>query len=389
MSNESYTTDTLSHHCNQIDNYDIHSIWWPDVLNTLVDIANTNKLCTHTFFYGPPGVGKYSHALHFLRTQSPSHFNHSYIPPVQIYTNIPEPPRIKYIPEQQYIFRVSDVHIEIDMEQLVSYSEQTITAHHILTLWNEIMSVAMSFSYILCLNISRAPILLIRHLHSYMVPCWDQYKQKKQVPRFIFLGESICAIPKRMCDLVTTYVHFNRPSNHIYNTCIQQNMSIPSFVSTIQNNNITNIKELYDIAAKQNEPKIEQKKKKDDMPITNNKNKKTVEYNLFKLQCDKMVNIMCKLFDNTQIIHYPSEIRNVLHEWALYRICPEEGIWYVIGRCICENMLSNVNVKQLFKQLAHGSTHNNTSTETYMNTEYIYAEWMCFELVHTICSNKK
>ena len=59
----------------------------------------------NVIFYGPPGIGKYTQVLKYIKNQSPSQLK--YERKLNITHN-----------KKQYMFKISDIHFEVDMQIL-------------------------------------------------------------------------------------------------------------------------------------------------------------------------------------------------------------------------------------------------------------------------------
>ena len=162
--------------------------------------------------YGPSGVGKYTQALRFIKQYSSHDLKYE--------KNI-------HLHNQEYNFKISDVHYEIDMDLLGCNSK---------TLWNDIYyhivdiitcKYDMKYGIIVCKN--------FHLIHNDLLDIFYSYMQLSNV-KFILLTESVSFIPDNIikrCQVIPV----QRPSNEIYSQCLGIPLDkIPS--------NIINVKEI-------------------------------------------------------------------------------------------------------------------------------------------------
>ena len=69
-------------------------------------LYNNIENISHLIFYGPSGIGKYTQALSFIKQYSPSNLKYE------------RKININLSAKKEYFFKVSDIHIEVDMELL-------------------------------------------------------------------------------------------------------------------------------------------------------------------------------------------------------------------------------------------------------------------------------
>lgn len=354
-------THSFAQICEHVDAFDLHPQWNPSML---VSMSSNISF----FMHGPPGVGKYAHALHFLREVSPSRFT-KVRPPMHIDMQVPMMTHYTNLPNQPFLFRVSDVHIEIDLEQL---------GDDPLAVWDMIFHQARPlFSFIMCLHVDKAPPILLERLYTYMLPQWPPNTHKN--PRFIFIGENMSSNPFLSIPLSIHFIAFPRPTIATYLQCIR---SLPppsseiefdaSFLSEMEVCDITNIQDLYLRAY---------------APIYNRAHHKD---DPFGALCEKMFDCMLSPYSADTVYAFSIEdIRSILNEWAIHRICYEEGLWYVLGKCIAQSLITQAQTAILLELWGHSGPYTapdeNGGAEVY---NYKRAEYMCAELIRAILNTK-
>jgi hypothetical protein len=194
-------------------------------------------------FYGPSGTGKYTQMLKFLKKFSPSSLK--YDKKISIQFN-----------KQTFVFKISDIHYEIDMSMLGVNSK--LLWHELYQQIVDIVSVkADKVGFIVCKLFHEIHFELLDNFYSYMQKTNEQHlaqfsetKCKTIDLKFIIITEEISFIPDNILNCCQV-IHVARPTKTLYNKCIQKhNFNEFSLMGTILNvnnklENITNIKNLY------------------------------------------------------------------------------------------------------------------------------------------------
>ena len=340
--------------CADIEMYDLHAPHWDPVV-----LAQSNA--SHLFFYGPPGVGKYAHAIHFMRAFSPSRFHG----PGAFFHLEQEVPMLSHyakLPAQSFSFPTSDIHMEIDMEQL---------GDDPLTIWNAVCQRASdTFLFLLCRHIDKAPAMILKRLYTYIHPQWPP--TEKPPLRFLFLGENMCSVPPSILDHVRV-VSFPRPSIDQYNQCARlMAPRMPSIGLEEEKGreldmdpvDIIQIQEFIALSKLPASHKIEAE-------------------DPFGPLCEKMVEYIQSVHSE-ETVHLFSieEIRHILTEWEMYRICYEEGIWYVFGRFLAAGQFTPDQVKTMVHAWGQSGPYYASDTCTRYNKKR--AEYMMAELISVL-----
>lgn len=181
---------------------------------------NILDLC-NVIFYGPPGIGKYSQAIHCITKYSNSQLK--YVKKLPIIYN-----------KKEYLFRISDIHFEIDMSILGCNSK---------LLWHEvyqqILDIISSRSdkhgIILCKNFHDTHSELLENFYIYMQK--NSIKESHLHIVFFIISESISFLPENILDC-SQVINFSRPPATQYKKCTSLKKLPPL-------NEIINIKNLY------------------------------------------------------------------------------------------------------------------------------------------------
>jgi len=204
-----------------------------DELNDIHNILNIkiNKQ-NNIIFYGPPGIGKYTQALHYINIFSPS--NLKYERKIIVSANS----------KKSYQFKVSDIHFEIDIELLGCNAKVLFNE-----IYNNILDIVSTkqnkIFFVLCKN--------FHTIHSELLDIFNSYMQSlnhiniKLV--YIILTEHISFINNNILDRCQI-IPIKRPDKEKYEEVF--NVNINKKLNTITNikNIISNITELDNINKK-------------------------------------------------------------------------------------------------------------------------------------------
>ena len=185
-----------------------------------------NKLSElkNLIFYGPSGIGKYTQMLTSIKKYSPSELK--YEKKILINYN-----------KQQYFFKISDVHFEIDISLLGCNAK---------ILWHEIYQQIID---IISAKTEKSGIIVCKYfheIHSELLDNFYSYMQQNNAMsidiKFIIITEQLSFIPDNIINCCET-IHISRPSKTMYNKCIKEIEPIeqsmrcrPGFTFNINNN---------------------------------------------------------------------------------------------------------------------------------------------------------
>jgi len=269
--------------------------------------------------YGPSGTGKYSQVLNMIRRYSPSELK--YDKKITIQTE-----------KQDYIYRISDIHYEIDMSLLGCNSK--LLWHEIFFQIIDIISVKTEkIGVILCKNFHLIHGELLEIFYSYI----QQYNNHQSSIRvkFIIITEHISFLPNQIINIcqvinvqrpskdqylqmsfLTNHVSFNRSINTSKTESFIKRISefknntggierVQNIMKEIETNGITNSKEIRSfslIDTSENIPK-----------------------DVFNIICD---NIIDEIACNKNISF--TGFRDTLYDLLTYNLDISESLWYII-----------------------------------------------------------
>ena len=175
----------------------------------------------NVIFYGPSGSGKYTQMLKSIKGYSPSELK--YEKKISLTYN-----------KQQYFFKISDIHYEIDMSLLGCNSK---------LLWHEIY---LQLNDIISTKTEKVGIIVCKYfheIHNELLENFYSYMQKNNSLsfdlKFILITEQLSFIPENIlncCEIISV----SRPTKTLYNKCLNNKIK-----KDMQVENITNIKNLH------------------------------------------------------------------------------------------------------------------------------------------------
>lgn len=295
--------------------YDLH----PELFENHI---HENKHIKNTIFYGPSGVGKYTQVLKKIKSYSSTELK--YEKKMSVTYN-----------KQTYIFKMSDIHYEIDMSLLGCNAK---------ILWHEIYhqiidilnSKSVKIGIIVCKNFQDIHIELLENFYNYIT---NINNQNIHIYYYI-LTDQISFIPSNIINNFQ-FIRVSRPNKNDYKKCIQKNIQYSEknnlcSENTIKNDdhacfdlkkmdkiqleNIQNIKQLYMFVQSDTENKCQH-----------------------KIICNKII----------QMIEIPYQVfpflkfRDLLYELLIYHLNIYECVWYVMTYFIEKDTIPEKEINQL------------------------------------------
>jgi len=269
----------------------------------------------NTIFYGPSGIGKYTQVLKKIKTYS--HSELKYEKKMTVTYN-----------KQTYIFKISDIHYEIDMTLLGCNAK--ILWHEIYHQIIDILSAKqVKMGIILCKNFHDIHNELLDNFYNYMT---NLNNQSIHIYYYI-ITEQMSFIPTNIiknCKLIP----FARPSKSEYKKCIQQNIQSHENnqlekggtfdlkkIDRMNLENIQNIKQLYSFVQSDLENE-----------------------NQYKIICNKIIKtIESSSFNQFSFLKF----RHLLYELLIYHLNIYECIWYIQCYFIENGKIPEKEVNQL------------------------------------------
>ena len=268
-------------------------------------------------FYGPSGVGKYTQMLKSIKKYSPTELK--YEKKISISFN-----------KQQYFFKISDIHYEIDMSLLGCNSK---------LLWHEIY---LQLIDIISAKNEKSGIILCKYfheIHSELLDNFYSYMQKNNATsidlKFILITEKLSFIPDNILNCCEV-INISRPSKVLYNKCIKNKISINKL------ENITNIKNLNSSIFELMQP--------------------------YKIICDKIIDVMINI-DDLKFLKF----RDLLYDIFIYNLDITESIWYINSQLIKLQKIKNEDVSNvLIKTYSFFQYYNNNYRPIYHLENYLF-----------------
>lgn len=245
-------------------------------------------------FYGASGIGKYSQMLYTIKKYSASELK--YEKKICITYN-----------KQQYFFKISDIHYEIDMSLLGCNSK--LLWHEIyLQIIDIISSKQEKSGIIVCKNFHEIHSELLDNFYSYM-----QHNSSIVDIKYILITENVSFISDNIlncCEIIP----IQRPSKTNLIKCMKTKIK-----PELKMNQITNIKNIHCDINELMYP--------------------------HKIICDKIIHEM----NNITELKFLS-FRDILYDIFIYNLDISECIWYILNhfidhKQIKKNELSNILIK--------------------------------------------
>jgi len=267
-------------------------------------------------FYGPNGVGKYTQMLKSIRKYS--HTDLKYEKKISVTYN-----------KQQYFFKISDIHYEIDMSLLGCNSK---------LLWHEIYSQIVD---IVSAKSEKSGIIVCKYfneIHSELLDNFYSYMQKNNALsidlKYILITEELSFIPDNILNCCEV-INIPRPTKAAYNKCLKNKLGIKV-------EQITNIKNLHASITELMTP--------------------------YKIICDKILDAMIKI-DDTKFLKF----RDLLYDIFIYNLDITDCVWYITSTLIKQNKIKKENISEMMiKTYSFFQYYNNNYRPIYHLENYLF-----------------
>ena len=309
----------------------------------LIDIINSFPKNIHQLknliFYGPSGSGKYSQVLKILKRYSPSELK--YEKKIKISTE-----------KQEYIYKISDIHYEIDMSILGCNSK--VVWHETFLQIVDIISVKQDkIGIIVCKNFHTIHAELLEIFYSYIQHY--NYTEANIKIKFFIISEHISFFPEQIINC-SQIIRIKRPNKELYEKSIL--FSSPYTMSEIIKSDNFKNKITYNKNSKTNKEKYEIIKnvmnQVHEECILNIKEIKS--FDLIKTENDipkDIFNIVCnKLIENISDKNTLSftTFRDNLYDILTYNIDISECIWYIVSHFIKIKRLDDITSHDILEK---------------------------------------
>ena len=243
-------------------------------------------------FYGPCGTGKYTQMLKSIKRYSPSELK--YEKKISLTYN-----------KNQYFFKISDIHYEVDMSLLGCNSK---------LLWHDIYQQIID---IISAKTDKSGIIVCKNfqdIHSELLDNYYSYMQKNSSLnidlKFIIITEEISFFPDNIlncCEIINV----SRPTKNAYVKCVKS-----KFPSKIKLENITNIKMLHF-----------------------NNEELMLQY---KIICNKIINNIININDLIFL-----KFRDTLYDIFIYNLDISDCIWYILSTLIQKDLIKRDKMSKI------------------------------------------
>jgi hypothetical protein len=271
----------------------------------------------NVIFYGPSGTGKYTQMLKSIKGYSPSELK--YEKKISLTYN-----------KQQYFFKISDIHYEIDMSLLGCNSK---------LLWHEIYQQIID---IISAKTDKFGIIVCKYfheIHSELLENFYSYMQLNiSIPvqlKFILVTEEISFIPDNIlncCEIIT----ISRPAKTSYIKIIKDKLP-----PKIEIENITNIKNLH----LYNEDLMLQ----------------------YRIICSKIIGYIININDVQYL-----KLRDTIYDIFIYNLDITECIWYILSSLVEQERIKKEQLSDiLIKTYSFFQYYNNNYRPIYHVENYL------------------
>jgi hypothetical protein len=283
-------------------------------------------------FYGPSGTGKYTQMLKSIKKYSSTDLK--YERKISITYN-----------KEQYFFKVSDIHYEIDMSLLGCNSK---------LLWYEIYQQIVD---IISTKTDKSGIIVCKYfheIHSELLENFYSYMQNNTSVgvdiKFILITEELSFIPDNIlncCEII----NIPRPTKTQYFKCT--NVKLPVKFNP---ENITNIKNLRTY--------------NEDLMLQ------------YRIICNKIISNIV----NIHKLQY-LKFRDILYDIFIYNLDISDCIWYILSTLVKQNLIKKEHLSTiLIKTYCFFQYYNNNYRPIYHVENYFLnlANTMYFQRSQTI-----
>jgi hypothetical protein len=322
-----------------IEEYDIHpEIGIDKEIGEKTNINNFNNL----ILYGAQGIGKYSQALKLIKKYSPSDLK--YEKKITVKTD-----------KQEYQYKISDIHYEIDMAFLGCNSK--ILWHEIYFQIVDIVSVKTDkIGIIICKNFHKINSELLDIFYSY-IQHFNTKITTIQI-KFILLTEHISFIPSNIlnvCEIIgvkrpikDAYYKISQSKNNDNRTTDNKLNETSQIIDNVELDNIINLKEIYSFSLV---------KKVEGLPE-----------DIFNTVCDQII----KEIENYNDLNF-LKLREVLYDILVYNLDATECLWYILSYFIELGMLEKSQISDIIeKTYSFLKYYNNNYRPIYHLESIIY-----------------
>lgn len=271
----------------------------------------------HMILYGPPGCGKYTQMLNFIKKYSPSELK--YEKRIMVTYN-----------KKQFFYKMSDIHYEVDMG-LLGCNAKLLWHEIFVQITDSINAKTNKIAIVVCKNFHLIHGELLDIFYSYMQKYTDT-----QTMKFILVSEHVGFIPSNIIQC-SEILPIPRPTKTNYNKCFHN--TLPKNVAL---KDITNCKNII--------LKMDQ-----------------IDQN--KQICDKIIHQI----NNYKNLKY-MEFRDNIYDIFIYNLDISECVWYILETLILKNSITDeIEIdKILYKTYSFLKYYNNNYRPIYHLESYLF-----------------
>ena len=326
---------------NSVEKYNMH----PELIETYAKFPKRISQLENLIIYGPPGVGKYSQVLYLLKKYSPSELKY-------------DKKIVATTEKQQYVYRISDIHYEIDMSLLGCNSK--LVWHEVFNQIVDIISVKQDkLGIIVCKN--------FHMIHSELLEIFYSYMQRlPQVNiKFIILTEHISFFPNNILNAcaiipikkpiksqltelcINKMPHINNKTNY-FNTEASidskqhSDKKEESFIKRISGGRQKSIK--TDILTDIDTNLLLNMKEISSFDLVNSTEELPID--VFNTICDQIIHDI----DNIDNIPF-TEFRDSLYDIMIYNLDVVECVWYILTHFIHLNRIKKEDCSMILEKI--------------------------------------
>jgi len=276
-----------------------------------------NKLnqLKNLIFFGANGIGKYTQMLNSIKKYSPTELK--YEKKISLTYN-----------KQQYFFKISDIHYEIDMSLLGCNSK---------LLWHEIYQQIIDS---ISAKVDKSGIIVCKYfheIHSELLENFYSYMQQNTMLnvdiKFILVTEELSFIPDNILNCCQI-INITRPTKTGYAKCLNNKIN-NKINKYLKPENISNIKILHLC--------------NEDLMLQ------------YKIICNKIIYNLIHV-NELQYLKF----RDVLYDIFIYNLDITACIWYILSSFIRENKIKQDDLsKILIKTYIFFQYYNNNYRPIY------------------------
>ena len=285
---------TFSEYVSSVKKNNLHK----ELLSTYKYFPEKMKDLNNLIFFGPSGTGKYTQALYSIEKYSPSKLKYE------------RKINISVQKKQQYLFNISDIHFEIDMD-LLGCNARIVwndIYHHILDI---LATRSNPCGIIICKNFQNIHSELLDVYYSYM----ENLNHMNIKLVYILITEQISFLHENILKS-SKIIPVIRPKKTSYQKIMKDN----TFVSNIDFKKIKNIKNIHSEIKQLSQP--------------------------HEIMCKRIINQL----NNYKDLNYML-LRENLYNLFIYQLDINECILFMLFYYIQKNEINKENIEYIFQKL--------------------------------------